>query len=211
MTKILKLAALAACCWLTANTATAATDNADARQALRSYLASMAGFSANFEQTVYDEQQQVLQQSSGNLATKRPGMLRWQVEIPDEELLIANGDALWLYSPFLEQVSIYSLQDAIGQSPFMLLTSDEDAVWQDYHISQNDTGYRVVPNSASNVAWLQVNVLEQRIDSILMQDSAGTVTRFQLTDFTGEAPQGNELFEFKIPEGVDIDDQRTAG
>ncbi|MBD1388547.1 outer membrane lipoprotein chaperone LolA [Neiella sp. HB171785] len=206
MTKWIRLAALSMCGMMSA----AQANQADA-QSLQQYLASMTGFTAKFEQTVYDEQQQVLQQSTGNLAIKRPGMLRWQVETPDEELLIANNDALWLYSPFLEQVSIYDLQAAIGQSPFMLLTSDDPAIWQDYDISQNETGYRIVPVTAGSVAWLQVNLNGVAIDSILMQDNAGKQTRFVLQQFSAQAPAELTLFHFDIPEGVEVDDQRSAG
>lgn len=207
MNKIVKLAAIALSGLLLTNQARATGDD----QSLRDYLATMTGFTAKFAQTVYDEQQQVLQRSSGEVAIKRPGKLRWQVEMPDEELLIANDDVLWLYSPFLEQVSIYSLSDAIGQSPFMLLTSDDPSVWNDYQITSNDAGYKIVSNTPTTVAWLQVNISAEQIRSIDMQDTAGKVTRFELSDFKAGAPAGEQLFQFDIPEGVEVDDQRSAG
>ncbi|EDM66590.1 hypothetical protein PE36_04133, partial [Moritella sp. PE36] len=30
---------------------------------------------------------------------------------PDEQLIVSDGESIWLYNPFVEQVSIYSLKD----------------------------------------------------------------------------------------------------
>lgn len=181
---------------------------ADARQDLKSYLAGVHNFSAQFTQSVFDTDQTLLQQSSGNLAIQRPNKLRWSVTEPDEELLVSDGQALWLYSPFLEQVSVFDLKQAIAQSPFMLLTSDDDSVWADYQISQTEQGFRITPNEVTHVAWLQLNLVDQLIDSIIMLDSQGKRSEFKLANFASDVLPHPTSFEFKVPEGVDIDDQR---
>ncbi|MCM2680759.1 outer membrane lipoprotein chaperone LolA [Echinimonas agarilytica] len=175
---------------------------------LQDYLSSMKGFQADFKQTVFDEKQSLLQQSSGQLMIKHPNKLRWEVQIPDEELLLSDGVTLWLYSPFLEQVSVFDLEQSISQSPFMLLTSDDPDVWREYSIEKNDKGYRITPNNVTNVAWLQVNLNADVIESIIMLDSQSKRTVFTLSNFAKTAPEDDNLFTFVVPDGVDVDDQR---
>lgn len=183
---------------------------ADAGTELKSYLSGVQNFTANFKQAVFSTDKQLLQESSGTLAIQRPNKLRWHVTMPDEELLISDGQALWLYSPFLEQVSVFDLEQAISQSPFMLLTSEDEAIWAEYAISQNDQGFRITPKEVTNIAWLQLNLTGKLIDTIVTLDSQGTRTEYQLSNFSSGVMQQQDSFEFKVPEGVDIDDQRQA-
>lgn len=181
---------------------------ADANQELKSYLSGLQNFTAKFEQSVFDAEQHLLQQSSGELAIARPNKLRWHVTQPDEELLISDGSSLWLYNPFLEQATVYDLEQAIAQSPFMLLTSEDDAIWADYLISKQAAGFRITPKEITNVAWLQLNLKDKVISTIEMLDSQGKRSEFKLSQFTSGRHIQPEQFRFTAPEGVDIDDQR---
>lgn len=182
----------------------------DASKELKSYLAGVKSFHAQFAQSVFDGDNQLLQQSSGSLAIARPNKLHWHVTQPDEEFLISDGTALWLYSPFLEQVSVFDLEQAIAQSPFMLLTSDDEAIWSDYQISTTELGYRITPKEVTHVAWLQLDLKEQQIERIVMLDSQGQKSEYQLSNFSSGVMLQEELFNFQLPEGVDLDDQRQA-
>ena len=181
---------------------------ADEQQELKQYLSGLSQFTAQFSQSVFDGHQTLLQQSTGDLAIARPNKLRWHVTEPDEELLISDGEVLWLYSPFLEQVSVFDLSQAISQSPFMLLTSDDELVWADYEINKNEQGFRITPRQVTNIAWLQINLAGQSIQSIVMLDSQGKRSEFKLSNFKVAGYLAPNSFHFDVPEGTDIDDQR---
>ena len=44
------------------------------------------------------------QVSSGTFAFARPGKFRWSYDKPYEQLLVGDGDKLWIYDPDLNQV-----------------------------------------------------------------------------------------------------------
>ena len=52
-----------------------------------------------FSQLTLDGSGTQLQETSGELALKRPGLFRWHTDAPMEQLLVSNGDKVWLYDP----------------------------------------------------------------------------------------------------------------
>ena len=63
-----------------------------AEQQLNDALAGMDNLTADFKQTVLDDNKQVVQQSSGNLAIQRPGKFAWIYTTPyEQQRWIARG------------------------------------------------------------------------------------------------------------------------
>src|SRR5436190_18963850 len=84
---------------------------------LKSFLTGAKTLKANFEQTVTDRNGKVIQQSSGSMQFSRPGKFRWQYTKPYKQLVVGDGEKLWLYDPELNQVTVRKLDKAIGSSP----------------------------------------------------------------------------------------------
>lgn len=182
--------------------------NSDAKTQLQRYLNTMQQFQAQFEQQVVDEQGEVIQESSGRMALARPNQFHWQVTEPDEELMVADGNALWLYNPFLEQVTIMDFQKALQQSPFMLLMSDDAAAWDEYTISQISNGFSIKPNAPQLIAEIRIELNGNEISHLILLDSQGKTSAFSLSQFDANSSLPNALFHFTVPQGVEIDDQR---
>lgn len=175
---------------------------------LQHYLNSLQQFQAQFQQQVIDEQGEVIQQASGSMAVARPNRFHWQVEVPDEELMVADGEALWIYNPFLEQVTVLDLQQALAQSPFMLLMSDQASVWQQYQISKIATGFSIKPLTPQLVSEIQVQLEGEQISQLILLDSQGKTSQFSLSQFDAKTDLAESLFQFTPPTDVDLDDQR---
>ena len=180
----------------------------DAQTQLQRYLNTMQQFQAQFDQQVVDEQGEVIQESSGRMALARPNQFHWQVTEPDEELMVADGNALWLYNPFLEQVTIMDFQKALQQSPFMLLMSDDAAAWDQYTISQISNGFSIKPNVPQLIAEIRIERNGNAISRLILLDSQGKTSVFTLSQFDANSTLPNTLFHFTVPQGVEIDDQR---
>ena len=180
----------------------------DAQTQLQRYLNTMQQFQAQFDQQVVDEQGDVIQESSGRMALARPNQFHWQVTEPDEELMVADGNALWLYNPFLEQVTIMDFQKALQQSPFMLLMSDDAAAWDQYTISQISNGFSIKPNVPQLIAEIRIERNGNAISRLILLDSQGKTSVFTLSQFDANSTLPNTLFHFTVPQGVEIDDQR---
>ena len=69
----------------------------------------MKSFQGNFLQTTIVESEDRRASASGIIAYQRPGKMRWEYQEPDPQLLVTDGDTLWLYDPLLENVTIQEL------------------------------------------------------------------------------------------------------
>ena len=89
----------------------------DAKSTLMAKLANLAYFSANFSQEVHSDSGEILEQSTGKLAISKPNLANWHTIDPDELAIVSDGQDVWFYNPWIEQVSVYSLSAAIAKTP----------------------------------------------------------------------------------------------
>jgi len=184
----------------------------DCKRELMAKLAKIKFFSAEFNQQIFDEAGNKLQQGSGVLAVSKPNLVNWQTIMPDESLIVSDGKNLWFYDPFVEQVSVYTLESAIANTPILLITSNDEQLWQDYSVKQlTDNRYLISANNENarvkslELSFVQkLNHLELAAFNIL--DATGQLSVITLTH-QGKAPKAS-LFTFSVPEGVYLDDQR---
>ena len=73
---------------------------------LEHFLQDVRSLLADFEQTLVDESNRETQHSAGMVAIKRPGKFRWDYQLPYQQLIVADGEKLWVYDTDLEQVTV---------------------------------------------------------------------------------------------------------
>jgi outer membrane lipoprotein carrier protein len=186
-----------------------ASGAADA-ELLKEKLAKFSQINAEFSQVVSNSEGEVLNKSQGKLTVLRPGKFRWEVSSPEEELIVSDGKTMWFYSPFIEQVTLYNLSDAVADTPFVLLSGANEKQWQNYLVSRDNNQF-TVKGSDPEV---------QQNSFVFEFDAAGNISKFVIIDEQGQRsefklthkPLTEKLeagyFDFQIPQGVEIDDQR---
>ncbi|MBW3163320.1 outer membrane lipoprotein chaperone LolA [Ferrimonas balearica] len=178
------------------------------QQALQAKLAQLPEFEAQFEQVVTDPDGTLLQQGQGSLAMAVPNRFAWHQQAPEESVILSDGEDVYLYDPLLEQVSIYDLQDATGQTPLSLLSSNDEAEWAAYEVSQNGDCFTLTPTDADGIQTMAICFDGDAIESLSLVDGQQVETRMTLSRFhTGPLEQGR--FTFAAPEGTLVDDQRN--
>lgn len=185
------------------------TQQGSEHKELRSLLAEYDGFSASFAQKVTDSDNNLLHQAKGKLVFKQPGKFRWQVSEPEQELLLSNGETLWWYNPFLEQVSIYDAKQAVATTPFALLVSNQDDTWNNFVIEKQGSSFVIKPKDSDNsqVQQLAVNFDDRVLTQIVITDRTQQVSAYNLSEQAFNKDKARQ-FNFIIPADVDIDDQR---
>jgi outer membrane lipoprotein carrier protein len=175
-------------------------------------LAKLEYFTANFNQQVLDAEGNELQNALGTLAVRKPNLVHWKTAEPDESLIVSDGDTLWFFDPFVEQVSAYLLEKALLNTPILLLTSSDPTLWQHYSVSSTDENNYLIHANDNNA---QVKTLELRfkknsnmLNSFTILDATGQLSLFKLSQFDQVTVPESTLFTFTIPEGVELDDQR---
>jgi hypothetical protein len=56
-------------------------------------------------------------ESTGTFAFQRPGKFRWEYLKPYEQLIVGDGEKLWVFDKDLSQVMVKKLDGALGSSP----------------------------------------------------------------------------------------------
>lgn len=186
-----------------------ATTVASPKSELSERLSKTDGFSAAFSQTVTAPDGEVIQQANGTADIARPSMFRWSTIEPDETELVSDGDVVWYYEPFLEQVSIYNQEQATGQTPFVLLTRNRQSDWDNYRVAQKDNRFTLEPvseNSTQGQFIIDVTA-KGRIEGFSVVEQDGQTSQFTFNSISMKTP-AKERFTFTPPKGVEVYDER---
>lgn len=184
----------------------AATD----AELLKEKLAKFSVINAEFSQRVSSPEGKILDDSRGTLAISRPGKFRWEVLTPEEELIVSDGQTMWLYSPFIEQVSLLNLSDAIQGTPFILLSGANESQWANYQVKKVNDQFKVknISGTTQERSFIfEFNKLGQ-VSKFVVIEALGQRSEFKLAHKAIAKPWSSAFFDFKIPVGVEIDDQR---
>lgn len=181
------------------------------KQALRQLVAKITSFEAQFNQQVKDVDGEVLMEGKGKVYLAQPALIRWHALTPDENIMISDGDTLWVHNIDLEQVTAMTAKNAIESTPFALLTSKDDLLWQDYHVSKQGDEYQISPvMPKGQVKQLNVVLDKQQFKQLTIVDVSGQKSFFTFVDSKHNHSLDIDLFKFVIPKDVELDDQRQA-
>ncbi|HDL3805962.1 TPA: outer membrane lipoprotein chaperone LolA, partial [Mannheimia haemolytica] len=114
---------------------------------LQRRLEQVSQYSADFDQTVRSSKGKQIQQGKGKFQVKRPNLFRMDTKSPQENLIVSDGKDLWFYDPFVSQVTVNTVQDAVNNTPFVLLTSGDKSHWDQYDVSQSADTFVLKPKS----------------------------------------------------------------
>ncbi|GEA49917.1 outer-membrane lipoprotein carrier protein [Vibrio inusitatus NBRC 102082] len=184
--------------------------SANPQQELVQRLDKTDGFTAQFSQTVISPDDDVVMEGTGSVEIARPSLFRWTTNTPDENVLVSNGETLWYYSPFIEQVSIYWQEQATEQTPFVLLTRNKASDWDKYNVIQNGDRFTLTPtDETSTQGQFQIDINDAgAISGFNVVEQDGQRSKFTFNDYRSEVP-AKSRFVFEIPNGVEVDDQRN--
>ena len=190
----------------------AAPASADDGARLTELLNELTSFRADFEQVVLDRFGETLQATTGTLHWQRPHRLRWEVDEPYPQLILADGDSLWVYDPDLEQVSVQPLAESLEGTPASFLAGTAEALAGQFDVraeasaEQSDARYLLTPRDEASVfrdltlAFSPTGVLTL----LDMADHLGARTRTTFTKAAKNPSLEAALFAFKVPDGVDV-------
>ncbi|XQW86865.1 outer membrane lipoprotein chaperone LolA [Thalassotalea piscium] len=177
---------------------------------LMTKLSKINYINASFSQTVVSDLGEVLQEGKGTIAISKPDLVNWHTQEPDETLIVSDGKSLWFYDPFIEQVTLYSFTKSIANTPVLLLTSEDPKLWDDFQVSQSVANSYVITslNDESQIKSLTLTFKADQLQQLTILDSTGQSSHITLQNVDFTTKPDESLFNFVIPEGVVLDDQR---
>ncbi|MGH8800272.1 MAG: outer membrane lipoprotein chaperone LolA, partial [Casimicrobiaceae bacterium] len=106
---------------------------------LKAFLGGAHSGRTAFRQVVSGKAGRPAQESSGTFAFSRPGKFRWTYDKPHAQIIVGDGEKLWIYDPDLKQVIVRKLDRALGASPAALLAGD-DTLDKDFELRDGGDG-----------------------------------------------------------------------
>jgi len=175
-------------------------------QQLRDLLQPITSLSARFEQQITDGDGFELQASEGLFQVSQPNRLRWVVETPMPQQIIADGLTLWIYDPDLEQVIIQPFNDDIAATPAILFSGDLDQLDDAYFVTQLGAGrFELKPEQGGSLFDSMTIAFDgAKPASIALTDTLGQVTAISFTELELNPMLPGDRFVFEIPSGVDV-------
>ena len=182
---------------------------ADSLERFKSFLRDTKSARTDFEQKVYGREGKLTQESTGSFAFQRPGRFRWVYAKPVDQLIVGDGERVWIYDRDLSQVTVRRLSRALGSTPAALLAGAAD-IEQAFALS--DAGLR------DGLEWLEARPKEAEagFERVRMGFDAGGLQAMELVDHFGSTTrlrfrnlQRNPKidpaeFRFEPPPGVDV-------
>jgi chaperone LolA len=194
---------------LCAALAAAAAHAAGSIEKLQAFVAQTQSARASFTQQVLDKSGKATQSASGQLAFLRPGKFRWEYRKPYEQLVVGDGEKLWVYDKELAQVTVKKLEGALGSSPAALLAGSNE-IEEHYNLNAKGTSrgldwLEAYPKETDS-AFRKVRMGFKRntLDTMELHDQLGQVTVIRFSRIERNPKLAANTFEFTPPDGVDV-------
>lgn len=177
---------------------------------LQGVLAPLKTMKAEFKQISEDGRGVVLQTQAGSFVLSKPNRFYWKSEDPFAQLLVSNGETLWVYDEDLEQVTVQKLDPSLTSTPVLLLSGTIDDIQQQYKVysdtTDGKTTFSLLPKETGSLfSRLTLHVDQgSMITGLTIKDEVGQVTRVEFKNIQNNVEVASEKFEFNPPEGVDI-------
>lgn len=145
---------------------------------------------------------------SGTMAVQRQNQFRWHTKSPAEQLIVANGDTLWVYDKDLSQATKQSVSNKIGDTPALLLSGDPAQIAKSFSVSQPNASknyYVLKPKSGSaNFKDLSLSFNGGKPVMMVLNDNLGQTTTIKFSNITINGKIAGSQFTFTPPKGTDI-------
>ncbi|MBA3596393.1 MAG: outer membrane lipoprotein chaperone LolA [Methylibium sp.] len=159
-------------------TLAATTARADALDTLKAFISEVKTGRAAFTQTVTSPDGVKKRSSSGSFEFARPNRFRFAYVKPYEQLIVADGQKVWLYDTDLEQVTVRAFDQALGATPAALLAGGS---------LERDFELKALPDEGG-LQWVQAlpRVKDGSFQSLKIGFRDGTLAAVEIVDAFGQ-------------------------
>jgi outer membrane lipoprotein carrier protein len=179
-----------------------------ARAKLDAFATGVKSISASFEQQIFANKSKG-KVTQGTLALKAPRSFRWETTSPTKQLIVADGEKVWIYDPDLEQVTVRSQGTEEAHSPLTVLT-DLSQLDRDFTTSEQ--------GDHDGLTWLRLKSKDKEpqfeycdlgfdaktLVRMRFEDTLGNTTEIRFADWQRDPKLKPDAFTFTPPKGVDV-------
>lgn len=164
---------------------------------------------ADFEQKVFDRSKKLVQTATGTFSFQRPGRFRWTYSKPYAQLIVGDGEKVWIWDEDLNQVTVKRLARAIGSTPAALLAGAADVAdafvledlgprdgleWLDAKPRDRESGFERI----------RLGLGVSGVEAMELVDPFGQTTVLRFSNLVRNPKQDPGTFRFVPPKGADV-------
>lgn len=182
--------------------------SATAADVLQNKLNDIRTMTASFNQVVNAKNRQV-SQSSGSMALLRPGRFRWDTKSPMPQLVVADGQRMWVYDVDLEQVTVKKQEKSLGGTAALFLSGYSDTLARDFQVKLSEKGKTQhfdmkAKQSGNGFQRIKMTFRGDILQQLDLYDQLGQITKVRFNGVKINPTLAEKLFKFKPPKGVDV-------
>jgi outer membrane lipoprotein carrier protein len=185
--------------------------HADAVDALKDFVREVKSGRAQFTQTVTSPDGARKKTSGGSFEFVRPNRFRFAYTQPYEQLIVGDGQKVWIFDADLNQASSRKFSQALGNTPAALLAGG--ALDKDFDLTKQpskdglDWVLATPKTKDSSFQAMAVGFKGKDLVTVDILDSFGQRSVLQFTGLVPNAVLPIERFQFKPPPGADVIEQ----
>ena len=186
-----------------------ASAQADSLERFKAFVRNTQSARADFEQKVHDRSGKLTQESKGSFVFQRPGLFRWVYAKPVDQVIVGDGERVWIHDRDLNQVTVRKLSRALGSTPAALLAGSAD-IERAFELS--DAGAK------DGLEWLEAKPREREagfervrmgfdaegLRAMELLDHFNQTTLLRFTNLRRNPKVDKSEFRFEPPKGTDV-------
>ena len=184
---------------------------ADAVASLRDFVQEVKAARAQFSQTVVSPDGARKKRSSVHFEFTRPNQFRFAYTKPFEQLIIGDGQKVWIYDADLNQASSRRMTQALGATPAALLAGgnlERDFTLKALSAEGGLEWVQALPRqSESGIQSLKVGFKGRDLAALEIVDGFGQRSRLDFSGVVTNPSIKPETFKFVLPAGADLLEQ----
>lgn len=178
----------------------------DSANALIQNLLAIESLQGDFTQKQYSEAGDLLEQSSGRFMLLRPGFFRWDIQHPDNQLIVADPHYLWHHDVDLETVTRRPATASGQMAPLKILGGDHTALRDEYRItSSGENRYRLEPRGeGAGFTALTLALHAGNLSRMEVEDELGQTITIEFFNVDTSSALKPDDFAFVPPADADL-------
>jgi outer membrane lipoprotein carrier protein len=169
-------------------------------------LAPVKRLQGSFIQQQYGQDKLLLAESSGKFRLLRPGYFSWEIQSPDQQLIIAGPEYLWHFDRDLETVTRRPVTTNADMTPLQILGGDESALRDKFQVERKREGTFVLTPLSPGVGFKQITLFLNgaQLTGMEIRDNLDQDVVIKFSDLDSESALSSADFAFTPPPEADL-------
>jgi outer membrane lipoprotein carrier protein len=169
-------------------------------------------YEAEFIQKSYIKMMDKTQDIKGTVSIKKPGKMKWSYGAPDTQVLISNGNTLWLYVPDEEQATKVPIESIYSSNTPALFLAGKGKLTQSFNVEsvnldKDPLSITLTPKADDQSLTrlkLFANKKNYQITGSTVYDKLGNKTEIRFSNIKTNREIPEKTFQFQAPTNVEV-------